>query len=507
VLADESPVVILLNKCDQPHLGVPVQEYREVFEHIVVDLEVSCKDDHRATIKRLKEATREVITNKDLLPDIGSELPKRWVDIRGELEKLREKGENYISLKNYLDLCGKYGMDEDRALNLSDYFHRLGVFLHFRGSIDLQNTIFLNHEWVTKGVYNVLDNKGVISRQGEFTDEDLMTIWKGKKYKDKRAELVHLMQMFELCFRVDEGRYLAPQLLPDDVPETLEEFDDLKSLPGPLHYEYRYKFMPKGILTRLIVKMNKQIFQQTNWRYGVVLKYDNTKGLVRERYFDRKITIVISGENKKDLLGMIRCNIGEINESFPNIKVEEMIPCNCPDCRKSEAPHYYESSNLKERLRRSKQTVECARSYEAMNVHEVLGDVVTIEQDEEERRVYVYGDYYERSYGRSYGMRIRNVDVHGGQVNFADRIDKIEYHESIGISEDELKGLVAAVKELSAERRQVLDGHYKGLLEADTEEKRESFGGKIRDWLVESGIDAAKSLTVEAIKAWLLTGG
>jgi hypothetical protein len=49
-----------------------------------------------------------------------------------------------------------------------------------------------------------------------------------------------------------------------------------------LHFEYQYKFMPKGILSRFIVKMNKDIYQETNWRYGVLLDYDNTSDCKRE---------------------------------------------------------------------------------------------------------------------------------------------------------------------------------------------------------------------------------
>ena len=49
--------------------------------------------------------------------------------------------------------------------------------------------------------------------------------------------------------------------------------------------------MPKGILARLIVKSSNDIFEDKYWRYGVILKYENSKAIVKEKFFENKITI------------------------------------------------------------------------------------------------------------------------------------------------------------------------------------------------------------------------
>lgn len=382
-LGGKSPVIILLNKCDQPNTGLAIQEYKETFGHIVDYLKVSCKDDYRETIQSLKAVTVRVLQNKKLLPDIGTPLPKVWVDIRGDLEALTEDGFNYISYARYLILCTKHGMNEERALYLSDFFHRLGVFLHFRNNLFLEETIFLNHEWVTEGVYNVLDNQDVINRHGKFNETDLKHIWNAPKYKDKRPELLHLMENFELCFKVGNGIYLAPQLLPTDKPGDLHGFENPTNFNDPLYFEYRYTFMPKGILSRFIVKRNKYIYKNTYWKFGVVLEYADTRALVRERYFEspKRITITLEGENKKVLLAMIRETLAEIHGNFHNLEFHEMLPCSCNQCKASPSPHYYRLAALEARLHKDKQTIECQESFENMEIRPLVDEVIIRDWD------------------------------------------------------------------------------------------------------------------------------
>jgi len=503
ILGKESPVVIIQNKCDEPSAGLAMREYQESFLHIVESPQnVSCKDEYRETIEALKAATKRIIRNRELLPDVGRELPKVWVDIREVLEEMRAEGKNYISYEEYVGVCKSLGMNEERAAFLAEYFHDLGVFLHFKDDLELKKTVFLNHEWVLRGVYNVLDNKKVIQQHGVFDNGDLEDIWHEEHFKDKEAELLALMknEKFELCFDLGHGRYLAPKLLPKDVPEKLYGFKKTKEVNETLNYQYRYKFMPKGILTQLIVKLNNYIYKNTYWRYGVMVEFDKTRALVRERYFDRRIEIVLKGENKKEMLGIIRKNIKDINDTFENLEVEEMIPCNCGKCRGSENPYFYELDRLRKRLRDGKKTVECYESYKELNVHEILGDVVIFEKDKRGKRIIFAEKYFEKGDE----MKIDKIDISGGKVVFADRIGKVEYNEKLGISEKELEELKASIKALTEEKKNVLNTHYGAFKNAKTEEKKKSILGKIKDFLIENGIAVARGLTIEALKIILM---
>lgn len=374
ILGDNSPVVLVLNKCDQISKEIAFKDYKKIFPNLIEYLKVGCKSKQGHTIDNLKGFVKELLFKKDLLPHIGNPLPKVWVDIRKEIEQFADKGVDYISLEKYLDICLKYKMNEERALYLSEYFHDIGVFLHFKDDIILRETIFLNHEYVTKGVYSILDSDIVINNKGVFSNKDILNIWSEKKYKHKKAELLSLMMnnKFELCFKLQKDKYLAPQLLPVDEKEF--NFNNLDYL---LYFEYQYTFMPKGVLARFIVKRSIDIYDSCYWRYGVVLRYNNSKAKVVEDYFNRKVIIQISGDDRKELLIIIRKTFEEIHCSFNNLEVDEMIPCNCQECKDNEEPHFYKYVVLKKYINKRKQFITCEKSLDDISVKSILNSVMT----------------------------------------------------------------------------------------------------------------------------------
>ena len=374
ILGENSPVILVQNKCDQPTKALPIREYQEAFTSLtdVVNqpLVVSCKSSHRDTIASLKRAIIRILTDKTLLSHVGTSLPKVWVDVRKALKNLLAQGKDYISYDGYEALCEQHGMDKDRAAFLSDYFHDLGVFLHFREDLQLADTVFLNHEWVTQGVYKVLDHQRVIRQGGEFSTFDLRDIWSDARYTEKRRELVALMKRFELCYELADGKYLAPQLLPvDEVPDLWRLWRDHTN---NLRFEFQYKFMPKGILTRFIVKRHQDIYQRTHWRYGVLLDFDNTRAMIRERYFERKITVQLEGENKRGFLEVIRKTLHEIHNSFNNLQVEEMLSCNCPKCLSSTSPYFHKYGSLKRYAANGRKTITCDNSLEDVRILDLI---------------------------------------------------------------------------------------------------------------------------------------
>ena len=364
-LGDNSPIIIVLNKCDLPTKEIPIEQYKSIFKNIVSLEKVSCKPKHKDRIETLKKTIYRIISDQKYMPHIGTPLPKAWVEIRKELEKLNHEGEISITLNDYLEICRKYNRNEKSALYLSRFFHDLGVFLHFQDDIDLRDTIFLNHKWVTDAFYKILDNEKVKSNFGIFTSSDILNIWKGNNYNGKRRDLLALLKnkKFEICYKINENKYLAPKLLKVDkiAFDWVRDSDDII-------IEYQYKFMPKGILPRFIVKRNQDIFENKCWRYGVILEYEKTKALVVENYFERKLIIKIAGENKKKFLTIIRKTIQEIHSSFSNLKLTEYIQCICPKCKTSIKSSFFSVENLFFRMDKGKATIECYESFDDINV-------------------------------------------------------------------------------------------------------------------------------------------
>lgn len=376
LLGGRSPVIIVLNKCDQPTKDLPIKEYRKTFTNIVDFSKISCQPDYKGTINSLQRKIRQILQSPELLPHLSTPLPKVWVDIRQKLEDLRNEGIDYISYQDYLKICKRYYQNETNALFLSEFFHDLGVMLHFQDDPILRETIFLNHDWVTQGVYKVLDNQVVKNKQGNFTEADLETIWSDYRYANRRKELFALMRndKFELCFEVSPGHYLAPQLLPVDEIEH-----DWQPRGQYLRFEYRYQFMPKGTLTRFIVKQHANIYRNTYWRYGVLLSKNNTRALIKENYFDRKISIAIEGDNSQELLHQARQTINELNSSFNNVMVDEMVACNCLACANSKTPHYFKLEVLLKYAQNAKPQIDCEKSLASVEVLRLLHTVLPSE--------------------------------------------------------------------------------------------------------------------------------
>ncbi|MDQ1350330.1 MAG: internalin, partial [Acidobacteriota bacterium] len=140
--------------------------------------------------------------------------------------------------------------------------------------------------------------------------------------------IVKLMQKFELCYALDEETILVPALL------------DTKEPPLPLPEETRptldfiltYDFLPKSVISRLLVKLHKDLAPGQSWRTGMVLESDlfHTCALIRADEVERTIEIHIRGAQKREHLSVIRSALREINKSFPQMKIEELIPLPLP---------------------------------------------------------------------------------------------------------------------------------------------------------------------------------
>jgi len=383
-LGGKSPVIIVRNKSDQPSNALPISEYRSTFNNIKGYRETSCLDGNEKTIEELKTKIVEIITRENSIPHIGEIIPRAWKKIRNKLELLKQSGKNFIQYEEYLDICLKHNMDEERALYLSSYFHTLGIFLHFVNNLFLKDTIFLNNEWLTKSIYRIFDDITVKNKHGRFNEDDLNRIWSEQNYKAKQFQLLSLMseEKFNLCFRLKEGEYLAPLLLPGD-----EISYDWRTHKNNLHFEYRYKrsnFMPKGILTTFIVKRNRDIYNEIYWRYGVLLEYENTRAIVKESCKDRKITITLEGPNKKGFLHILRHTFQEIHTNFHNLEVDERIPCNCNKCKKelnSEDIHFFEYATLRKYEQKGRKTIVCDKSVDEVLVRDLIDDVIANEEE------------------------------------------------------------------------------------------------------------------------------
>ncbi|HRI62387.1 MAG TPA: COR domain-containing protein, partial [Saprospiraceae bacterium] len=212
------------------------------------------------------------------------------------------------------------------------------------------------------------------SKRGRFNKNDLVRVWNEGYYTKRRDELLALMLQFELCYQVqDTDTYVAPQLLPGDVPEYNLGIDI------PLQLKYEYGFMPKGLFYRLIVRLHRHIAQQQSavWNSGVVLEKTGAQADILESLDRRQISVRVTGMRAKELATIINEEFEKLHSTYgKGLKVEVNIPCNCNICRLSNTPHFFNlTDDLEFRLKKGKKTIECGVSFEDVPVRELLDGV------------------------------------------------------------------------------------------------------------------------------------
>jgi hypothetical protein len=159
---------------------------------------------------------------------------------------------------------------------------------------------------------------------------------------------------------------------------------------------YKYEFMPKGIITRLIVEMHRLICRPNIdpcsgaarrdivWRDGVLLAEKYAKAEVIENYHQGEIRIRVSGTQKNYLLNSIRYQLWKIHDTYDKrLKYQEFIPCNCSQCKGSQNPSSYPFDELRDRLAHGKYTVGCRKppSYEEVQVRGLIEDFPDYSQE------------------------------------------------------------------------------------------------------------------------------
>ena len=339
------------------------------------------KGDQNAHLKRMRKFWREVQKEMKKMDMVGMALPKSWSKVRKEMQALESK-KPYISQEEYFMLCKQEGIKErEEQLKLSELWHDLGVFLHFREDPILKHYVILQNEWATDAVYKIFDDEKVKRDKGLFLHAQASEIWSESKFCHMHDFLLKLMQNFELCYEIKSSgkrAYLVPQLLPVQQPKY--DFPTKNNL----HVRYRYEsYMPEGLLSRLMVRMNRYITQRKEaWREGVVLHRNNGKAEVVEKH--QSIEIRAHGKHAKELMTLITEEIDQMHERFGKElekTLKKLVPCNCRTCRqraqspnKSEESNFYEYSDLMRRKERGKATIECKYSYEDRNVLRLLDD-------------------------------------------------------------------------------------------------------------------------------------
>lgn len=318
-LAFDSPTIVILNKIHEQPFDLNRRALQGKFPNIKTFIETDCIDD--TGLVSLGNLIRE---ETDRLPHLRDTYPAAWFIIKDRLEGMAE---NYLTFEAYQRLCAAHGEpDEEGQERLASFLHILGIALSYRDDPRLHNTHVLKPQWVTEGIYTILNAKQLAAENGEMALGQLKEILDPARYPPAQLLfLLELMRKFELCFRFpdEDDRFLVPELLDKQEPEL--KSSDSEEL---LTFEYRYPgLLPDGLLSRFIVRTSALSIGQPRWRSGVVLSFEGNRALVKGDPIGRKVRIAVSGpaHGRRRLLAIIRSDFERIHRSY-GFQPEEMVP-------------------------------------------------------------------------------------------------------------------------------------------------------------------------------------
>jgi internalin A len=280
---------------------------------------VSCKAQ-----EGLEELQAAIDIEISKLENVQDRLPLSWFEIKNMLEQMQE---DYIPYSDYELICQQNQIDDFLSQNtLIELLHQLGIVLSFRDDARLAEMGVLNPEWVTNGVYKILnDNLLLTEHRGILESSDLSRILDSHRYpSNKRLFIVDMMRKFELCFSLEDSvkeRVLIPDLLSKEEPAT-GDWENAKA------FQYHYDVLPHSIISRFIVRIHHLAEKRTWWRTGIVLMYQNNRAIIKADREDKRILILVNGSasTRRELLAIIRSEFNAIHQTIKGLEVKQKVP-------------------------------------------------------------------------------------------------------------------------------------------------------------------------------------
>jgi len=312
-LAGNIPILIVLNKIDERYIEIDISHIKKEYPNVIDLLKTSCKT--KAGISELKEALKKNLIefNFFTLPSI------KWQQVE---EFIIQNRKDYFSYQNFIEICLKYGiLDRKEQNSLSAYLSELGILIRFKG-MSLHNFNVAKPEWITSIIYTIIDSKLASDRKGiiSFKEIEEVLIKRFDLSKNQLLFVVNLLNEFEFLIQLENNYYIIPNLLSFQEPNI--EFDFNKAL----QFVVKYNFLPSDLFPRIIHRLKKYVEKEEIWNNGLIIRLNSGIGILKKNFSSEKILVYVQGENRRDLLYLLRETISNVSKTYKIIKFEEYIP-------------------------------------------------------------------------------------------------------------------------------------------------------------------------------------
>jgi small GTP-binding protein len=333
--AGDVPIIVVINKSDKEPYGLFLNEsgLRKDFPSIIAFLRTSCSESNLASIEKLKKLTTETIQTDERLKHIRNPIPDSWRRIKNALSveaqrKKRLRNDEFVALCLQGDNLAITDSDEQQALR--SLLHDLGVIIIHEDTADKKELKLLDPNWLTTAIYMLINDHRVKQNHGIFSYQTLVEILPSSEYTDlDYGYIVSMMKdtSLELCFQLPEkAQYLIPEALSKNEPQPAEI--TLWS-SGALLFRCEYKFLPQGLLPRLIVRLHTYLNpNQPRWRTGMILMLDRCEVLVYGNKQEKTIDIKITGpsNNRRFALWIVLNELDKLHGEYKSIEASKVVP-------------------------------------------------------------------------------------------------------------------------------------------------------------------------------------
>ncbi|MBD5770746.1 COR domain-containing protein [Marinomonas colpomeniae] len=389
---DSKLIVFLHDKENASVTNFNESEYHKKFPDFGIEnFHANLADGDVSKFSVLQHAIQQSLTT---LPFLKEKVDKAWLDVKQHIEHLRESGRHDLGFNELTNICSEYGLASSEVEPLAKYLNWMGVIIYFENDLSsLRDFIIIDPEWAVNPLYQVLKHD-VVKKYGVFEESFFFDLLDDTLYNP--AQKGHLLTLltkdhFEICYPINEkeGHYVVPMLLPE-TPNRLDIENHPKTQSQPLQYEFEYRFLPKGLFARLIIRHFSDIAKdnadnQYVWRSGVLFNEGNCAvEVLMEDEIDKvngviRIRVYGAEHQRRNALLKFRAEIQKLNRDLSKSlegEVEEKIPCICEHCVVSEKPQYYPLDRLENNLTKGKSTVECGKSGYDILISKLIEDIV-----------------------------------------------------------------------------------------------------------------------------------
>jgi Leucine-rich repeat (LRR) protein/GTPase SAR1 family protein len=301
----------------------------------------------------------EAIVKREL-ESYNLEVPTPWLELeKYVIEEKKRRSTPIMSKSDFLTLahCVNIRTDKDTQ-SAARFLSDLGVIVYFPNDKSLRDIIVLNPEWLTNVMSSIITTKHTFCKDGVLSHSSLRQIWRPPQFSDDlHVTLIRLLEKFEITHVLANessdfyaGSSLIPSLLPEERPTAaiLKYWPEATGENEPIFCRiYSFEFVPKGLMSRTMVRLFHFSTPLVFWRNGMILSMKDpsasTSGVIiplkddkdSERVFvelnptTRVITMFFRGRgyNGESQAKLFIEAFLDLLTGFFNVKWKASVPC------------------------------------------------------------------------------------------------------------------------------------------------------------------------------------